>query len=162
MFYKTLTSFISHLRRQQNLVSAMKTTCPKVASTTWLSLGTVSNWFSKYRDALISHFEIRAPAAAPPPTWWIYLLALQSFTGPVDIFFKSMQGPRKVVCDQHMILRRLVESLRYLLEVEGPQGSEENSSRSTDPLRITVGSYASTMPSIQHFMADLGDFSLSH
>eukprot|EP00171_Calliarthron_tuberculosum_P022174 IDg22174t1 len=52
----------------------MKTTYPKVASTRWLSLGRVLNWFSKHRDALISHFDTKAPAAALPPTWgYIYL-----------------------------------------------------------------------------------------
>jgi hypothetical protein len=37
-FYGTLTSCISHLRRQQNLVSPIKTTCPKVASTRCFAL----------------------------------------------------------------------------------------------------------------------------
>lgn len=57
-FYGTLTLCISQLRREQNLVSAVKTTCPKVAPTRWLSLAGVSNWVSKHCDALISQFEV--------------------------------------------------------------------------------------------------------
>ncbi len=43
-FYSTLTGLIGYLRRQQNLISDVKYTCPKVADTRWLSLGRVSKW----------------------------------------------------------------------------------------------------------------------
>jgi hypothetical protein len=40
-FYTTLTGLIGHLRRQQNLIAEMSSTCPAVASTRWVSLGKV-------------------------------------------------------------------------------------------------------------------------
>ena len=35
VFYQELTSVIGYLRRQQNLIKDMKTTCPKLADTRW-------------------------------------------------------------------------------------------------------------------------------
>jgi hypothetical protein len=69
-FYGTLTSCIIHLRRQQNLVSSVKTKCPKVASTRWFSVGRVCNWYGKHHDTIVDEFEAKAPASAHP-MWWI-------------------------------------------------------------------------------------------
>lgn len=41
-----LTTLIGYLRRQQNLVSKMKATCPKVAKMRWLSMGAVAKWLT--------------------------------------------------------------------------------------------------------------------
>ena len=41
-FVTTLTGMIAYLRRQQNLQSEMKTTCPKFVSTRWLSMKRVT------------------------------------------------------------------------------------------------------------------------
>jgi hypothetical protein len=95
----------------------MKTTCPKVASIRWLSLGRVCNWLGKHRDTIFDYFEARAPASAPPPMWWILLLSVQAFVNPVDIYFKSMQGLTTVISEQYMMLRSLVTYLKLLLEV---------------------------------------------
>jgi hypothetical protein len=75
-FYRTLASCIRHLRRK-NLVSFMKTTYPKLASTGWLSLGRVFNWLGKDRHTIVDHFEAKAPASEPPPIWWVMLLSVQ-------------------------------------------------------------------------------------
>jgi hypothetical protein len=40
--YKTLTALIGHLRRQVNLISNMKSTCPKVSGVCWISVDSVS------------------------------------------------------------------------------------------------------------------------
>ena len=44
-FYAVLTSLISYLRWQQNLISDMKTKAPKVADTRWESMSKVAAWF---------------------------------------------------------------------------------------------------------------------
>ena len=41
-FYGQLTALISYLRRQQNLISEMRTKAPKVADTRWESMSKVS------------------------------------------------------------------------------------------------------------------------
>jgi hypothetical protein len=117
-FYRTLTSYISHLGRQENLVSSMKTTCPKVASTRWLSLGRVCTLFGKYRDIIVDHFEGRAPASTPPPLWWILLLSVLAFN-LVAFCLKNMQVLTTLMPEQYVMLRNLVTNLKFLLVAEG-------------------------------------------
>jgi hypothetical protein len=85
MFYSTLTGVIGHFRQQQKLVADMKYTCPTVASMCWLSLVHVMKWLSKHPDALIRHLDEKAPACAPPPSWWVLLLAVEALMAPVDV-----------------------------------------------------------------------------
>jgi hypothetical protein len=91
-FYTTLTGLVCHLRRQQELVAEMKSTCPIVPSTRWLSLGRVTKWLSKHREAVIRHLDEKALSRAPPPSWWVLLLAVEAFMVPFDACFKRMQG----------------------------------------------------------------------
>ena len=37
-FMGILTSLIGHLRRQQNIIQDIQSTCPKVATTRWVSM----------------------------------------------------------------------------------------------------------------------------
>jgi hypothetical protein len=99
-FYSTLTVAIGHIRRQQKLVADIKSICPTVASTRWLSLGRVTKWLSKYRDAVIRHLDEKAPACAPPPSWWVLLLAVGS--------------------EQDAMLDELAGDLRDILVMNGP------------------------------------------
>lgn len=48
-FYKQLTSLISYLRRQYNLISDMKSKAPTLSDTRWASIHGVSEWFKKNR-----------------------------------------------------------------------------------------------------------------
>jgi hypothetical protein len=43
-FLDTLTSVTGHLRRQQNLIADMKSTCPTFVTTWWLSMGKLLKW----------------------------------------------------------------------------------------------------------------------
>jgi hypothetical protein len=43
-FYKMLTALVNHFRHQVNLISEMKTTCPKVSDVRWISIDSVSTW----------------------------------------------------------------------------------------------------------------------
>jgi hypothetical protein len=119
-FYSTLTVAIGHIRRQQKLVADIKSICPTVASTRWLSLGRVTKWLSKYRDAVIRHLDEKAPACAPPPSWWVLLLAVEVFMAPVDVCFKGKQGRTTVGSEQDAMLDELAGDLRDILVMNGP------------------------------------------
>ena len=43
-FYSTLTSLIGYLQCQQNLITEMQSTCPKVADTRWISIHSTTKW----------------------------------------------------------------------------------------------------------------------
>jgi hypothetical protein len=88
IIYTKLTALIGHLRRQQNLIVSIRSTCPAVASTRWLSLGRIFRWIAKHRARLFEHFELKNPACKPPLSWWVVLHAVETFVEPVDIYFK--------------------------------------------------------------------------
>jgi hypothetical protein len=52
----SLTSMTGHLRRQQNLIAEMKSTCPTWASTRWISMGKVLKWMQENCLRLLQHF----------------------------------------------------------------------------------------------------------
>jgi hypothetical protein len=67
-FYSNLVSLIGYLRRQQNLIADMKTTCPKVALTHWLSMIKVMSWFKKHRIAVLAYLDEKLPPCRPSAT----------------------------------------------------------------------------------------------
>ena len=90
-WYGTLTALIGYLRRQQNLVNEMRTKCPKVATTRWLSLGKVLPWFARHRARIIEYLQEKNPPCMPSVAWWISLLSARRVTDEVNILFKSLQ-----------------------------------------------------------------------
>jgi hypothetical protein len=89
-FYSQLKSLIGHLRRQQNLVSSMKSTCPTAASTRWLSLGRVARLLCKHQDRIIEHLAEKQHAFTPPKSWWVLLHSIEAFMDPVDTYFRRL------------------------------------------------------------------------
>ena len=55
-FHGVLTSIISYLRGQQNLISEMKTACPKIATSRWESMSKVGGWFKAKRVRVRVYF----------------------------------------------------------------------------------------------------------
>jgi hypothetical protein len=159
-FYGTLTSCIIHLRRQQNFVSSMKTTCPKVASKRWLSVGRVCNSFGKHHDTIVDDFEAKAPPASANPMWWIMLLSVRAFMVPVDLCLNNMQGLTTLKHEQYVMFRNLITNLKLLLEVEGLMSTEAVTTRPADVQRVTLGSYSATRVSIRNFVSDREQFAL--
>ena len=72
LFYCQLTALISYLRRQQNIISAMRSKAPKVADTRWESMGKVSEWFKKNKIEIALHINEKRPNCKPSDDWWIY------------------------------------------------------------------------------------------
>jgi hypothetical protein len=79
-FLDVLTAFISHLGRQQTLIADMGTTAPRLVNR-WLSADKCATWLKKHRPALLRHIETKQPRSSPPLLWWVYLLAMDCFTG---------------------------------------------------------------------------------
>jgi hypothetical protein len=64
-FYSNLVNLIGYLHRQQNLIVDMKTTCPKVAFTRWLSMIKVMSWFKKHRIVVLAYLDEKLPPCRP-------------------------------------------------------------------------------------------------
>jgi hypothetical protein len=163
MFYTKLTALIGHLRRQQNLIAAMRSTCPTVASTRWLSLGRVFRWLAKNRARLFEHFSKKRPSCEPPLSWRVILLAVEALMDPVDTCFKSLQGLTTIISEQDDLQRSLASSFRPLLVMKGPLPSAELAAYRSRSRKIYVfgAELATTRPNVADFIADLGSFAMS-
>lgn len=113
VFYKNLTATISHLRRQQNLIQDMKSKCPLVADTRWLSLGQVCDWFVNHRIKVCQYFDSKdpRPECTPTPQWWICVAVVQKVMKEVDKSFVANQGLRTLVHEQKASLAKLRRNL---------------------------------------------------
>ena len=112
-FYSTLTALIAYLRRQQNFIQEIKSKCPKVADTRWLSLGKVCNWLCKYRIQIIGYFDSKNPKPPCTPTleWWVIVATMAKIMSEVDISFVSSQGLRTLLQEQSNSLAKLKTNL---------------------------------------------------
>ena len=154
-WYGTLTSLIGYLRRQQNLVNEMRTKCPKVASTRWLSLGKVLPWFARHRVRILQYIEEKNPPCKPSVSWWISLLALRRVTDEVSILFKSLQFGSLLVTQQLQAFGQFVAILREKFSVQGPLSPLQLADWD-DEAGVRVGSFVIRSTDATTFMRGLG------
>eukprot|EP00171_Calliarthron_tuberculosum_P017016 IDg17016t1 len=92
---------------------------------TVLFFSRVCRRLSKHEEAVVKHLEAMLPACAPPPSWWVALLAVESFMQSVDICFKSMQGLSTVISEQDALLEKAFQDAAVLAEGGGPVSAAE-------------------------------------
>jgi hypothetical protein len=139
-FLGQLTSLIGYLRRQQSLISEMRTTCPKVAGTRWLSMGAVAKWFKTHRVAVQEYLDLKKPACAPSSSWWIFLYAIGAIAEQADIVFKSLQGLTTLISQQRAQLQQLVTTYCDMTLMTGPLSPGDIAALSSDEY-VVNGSY---------------------
>ncbi|KAH6583989.1 hypothetical protein BASA61_007792 [Batrachochytrium salamandrivorans] len=124
-FYSTLTAVIGHLRRQQNLVATMRSMCPKVADTRWVSMDSVSTWLTTNIIALLEHFDTKKPHCTPDKTWWLFLLSVKAFAQESMLVFTSMQGLTTLLSQQRAKLLGLIDTYCRMTNMTGPHSDEK-------------------------------------
>jgi hypothetical protein len=70
-FVGLLTGLIGYLRRQQNLIVEMGSTCPKLMLTRWAHMHRVLAWLVEHRVRVMLYLEQKKPACTPPLTWYV-------------------------------------------------------------------------------------------
>ncbi|KAH9247850.1 hypothetical protein BASA81_014533 [Batrachochytrium salamandrivorans] len=119
-YLTVLTTLIGYLRRQQNLIADMRATCPKVATTRWLSMGTVAKWLTSNRARIQRYLQDKNASCAPSPVWWIFLFAIQAIAEEANVVFISLQGLSTLVSQQRARLVGLVETYCRMSGMVGP------------------------------------------
>ena len=89
-FYSTLTGLIGYLRRQQNLITEIRSACPKVANTRWLPMYSTASWLIKHRVRIMEYLNDKRPSCSPDACWWIFLHAVEAFSSESKIVFTSL------------------------------------------------------------------------
>ena len=161
-FFSVLTVLIGYLRRQQNLVADMKTTCPKVALTRWLSMIKVMNWFKKHRIDVQAHLDDKRPPCRPSSGWWVLMMAMHSFAQESSLVFTRIQGLTTLVSQQVAELSNLSRTFCRLVGGKGPliQSEVEVMAQVTAESGglVVVDTFAAPVASIELFIRGLGTF----
>ena len=82
-----LTSIISNLRRQHNLISEMNTASSKLATSPWESMIKVGGWFKAKRVRVRAYFAEKNPVCTPSDRWWIYIMIAEAFAARATVTF---------------------------------------------------------------------------
>jgi hypothetical protein len=91
-FLTVVTGVTGHLRRQQNLIMEMHSTCPMFATTRWISMGKFLKWVKEKRTRLLQHFDQKKPMCTPSEEWWIVVSVIQPIVERIEKTFTLLQG----------------------------------------------------------------------
>lgn len=114
-FYSVLAALIGYLRRQQNLIAGMKSTCPKVTTTRWLSMIKAMSWFKKHRIAIQAYLNEKLPLCRPFASWSVLMSAVHSFAQEPSLVFMRFQGMTTLVSQQVVEFSHLSETFCRLV-----------------------------------------------
>ncbi|PXF40384.1 hypothetical protein BWQ96_09902 [Gracilariopsis chorda] len=156
-FYSVLTALIGYQRRQQNLVAAMKTKCPKVALTRWMSMIKVMTWVKKHRIAVQAHLDDKLPPCRPSAAWWVLMMAVHSFGKEASLVFTCIQGMTTLVSQQVVELSNLSQTFCRLVGCKVPVLQSELQSMAGGGV-VTVGSFAARIADVKQFVCGHGSF----
>ena len=155
-FLNVMLKFISHLSRQQKLIADMGTTCPRVVNR-WLSTYKVTNWFKTYRIDLLRYINEAHPTSAPPRLWWVYLVAMQSFTNYTAITFKYIQESTLLLSEQSSAFDKLIRTFIKDVGVEGPLAHDVLSLRDPET-HVSSGSYTVSLAKVRDYVCGLASW----
>jgi hypothetical protein len=126
-FLTTLTTMIAHLRRQQKLISEMKSKSPYYITVRWSSLYQVVSWYVKHWEKVKVFLAEKEVVWAPSEQWWLTLLMLHKM---LDLFWStsaSLQASSLMLRQQTSNLSSLVTELKTAI------GATHETNTSPDP-----------------------------
>jgi hypothetical protein len=156
-FVTILTGLVSYLRRQFNLITRMKSTCPKFMDTRWCAMKKLTVFLQQGRAVICEYLEQKQPPCTPPATWWIVTITLDAVAGKISIVVKRLQGLRTVLSQQKAQLQRLAEKLKSLCEVRGPHDDSTLSMIDRNS-NVICGPYAVSLSNARDFIENQGSF----
>jgi len=124
-FLTTLSGVTGHLRRQQNLLAEMKSTCPLFVNTRSISMGKVLKWLKVKRMRLLQHVEEKKPLCTPSVDWWLMVFIIQPMVERAEETFVALQGMNTLVCEQAQQLTRLQTDIMMRCNIQGPLSDHE-------------------------------------
>ena len=157
-FVTTLTGLIAYLRRQQNLTTEMKTTCPKFVSTRWLSMKRVTEWLVRHRVRVSEYLQEKKPACKPPVGWWITLLCLDAVATVLAKTCSRLQGLSTLLSQQQADFSELCVVLSDMCLVKGPLSEEDFPESDLPVAHVRRGEYMVSYADALVYIRDQGIF----
>jgi hypothetical protein len=91
-----LTSIISFLRRQKNLVEEMQAIYPNLSATWWASMSRVAQFLIEKQLDIVTYFAETEPSdrfdQLPTPAFWILISVINEISTHVSECVESLQG----------------------------------------------------------------------
>ena len=112
-YVKMMTDLTSHLRRQHNLISEMKSRCPKFVDTRWIGLRRLLKWLRVNRLKVLRHMGNRGPT----DIWWIISMCLETYLEIVESTISKLQGKQMLLQSQRALINECVADLDNKLVV---------------------------------------------
>lgn len=156
-FYDTLTKLIASIRREDSFTTDMKSTCPKVAACSWLSIEKALRWIKTHRLLVIQYFERKKPGCGPSVSWWVLAMALYEFSHAVSKTYDHIRGMTTCVAQQTHHIAELIQSLHRISGCKGPITDDELNLLSEWDLLID-SKYVVQKSAIRNFLSGLGSF----
>lgn len=150
-----LTKLIGYLRRQQNLITTMRSECPKFCTVRWLSMGKVLSWLVLHRLKVQEYLLEKNLDWNPSNSWWVFTYTMHEIVKEADIVFQELQGMQTLILQQRVRLKELVNIYCSMSQMEGPL-SEEVLQNSDLSLSLTKGGFRVKHAHVRSFMDGLG------
>ena len=143
-FYPALTVMISHLRRQKALIDRLKSRCPMLSETRWVSMSRVLSYLLEHRIEILDHYQeifSERCKGKPLPSFWIYLAAVNVIATDINDTVQRLQG------NQALLGQRSIEIEEYIDRIHKLSFDEDvvQVDSRTDPLEC---GFSSVLPAI--------------
>jgi hypothetical protein len=126
-FLTTLTTMIAYLRRQQKLISEMKSKSPYYITVRWSSLCQVVSWYVKHQEKVKAFLAEKEVVWAPFEQSWLTLLMFHKMQ---DLFWSTSASLQA----SNLTLRQQTSNLSSLvIELKTTIGATHETSTSPDP-----------------------------
>lgn len=156
-FYDVLSQLIAYLRRQDTLIEEMKSVCPRLSPSSWLSVEKCLKWIKTNRIRLLQYLEEKKPGSEPDMSWWVLAMALWEFTHAAEKTYHRIRGLTTMVSQQTSELSELVQTLHRISGCKGPITDDELSLLTEWDL-ILERKYVVHKSTIRNFLSGLGSF----
>ncbi|KAH6582639.1 hypothetical protein BASA60_001826 [Batrachochytrium salamandrivorans] len=103
----------------------MRSTCPKVADTRWVSMDSGFYMVDHKHYRLLEHFTQRNHIALQTKTWWVVPAVSESVAQESMLVFTSMQGLTTLLSQQRAKLLGLIDTYCRMTNMTGPHSDEE-------------------------------------
>ena len=152
-----MKKFITHLRQQSTLISAMRVVCPQL-STRWLVMGTVSAWLLTKYILIMEYINTATKPVeeAPPSWWWVVIAGIKAMTDIINPIITQLQAPNLLVSKQAAILVQLSVDIYGMIGIEGPFTSEEINQKALEGFQCVNGRWAINYARIMVFLESTG------
>ena len=118
-FNDILHGLTNHLCHQQNLITDMRSKCPKAITTCWTAVGYTCQWLLEHRVTILQYIAENDPDRTPLGWWWVIVAGISAIAKQVNIALVKLQEKNLLISQQRQELDHLLAIICAQIIVEG-------------------------------------------